>query len=144
MDCFDGKQEEIDYLVRRLLSAKQTEEEAKTKRIACEEKLIALIPCPDRGQKTLTLSSGVKVTVEKGFNYKADIGKIQSTIASLSESSDLSEGTCYPAPVKTKTTSELDVIGYEWYRENHPEIFSQIAPFVTVTPKKTSVTVKAK
>jgi hypothetical protein len=143
MDCFDGKQEEIEYLVRRLLSAKQTEEEARAKRIACEEKLIALIPCPDRGQKTFTLNSGVKVTIERGFNYKADIGKIEQFFEKHNAPIILSDARL-PLPVKHQTTSSLDVPGYEWYKDNHPEIFGQIAPFVTVTPKKTSVTVKAK
>jgi len=122
----------IAYLVRSLIHAKKLEEEVKQKRIMIEEKIAVLVPGPDRGQKTITLPDKRKVTVERGFNYKASCDMIEAALKPIDKF----------VPVKTKTTVELDVTGYEWYRENDPEIFGMISPFVTVTFKKTSITVK--
>jgi hypothetical protein len=92
-----------------------------------------LVPCPDRGQKTVTLLDGTKLTIEKGFNYKADFDALEKI------------GTAFtPAPIKTKTTKELDEKGYEWYKANNPEMFALLAQHVTVTPKKVSISVKVK
>ena len=114
--------------------AKATEEKMKAARISVEEKIAALIPGPDMGQKTVTLEDGTKITVERGYSYKADFAAIDK----LQEN-----GTLDFAPVKTKTTRELDVTGYEWYRTNEPDTFPLLAQHVVATPKKTSVTMKA-
>ena len=125
--------ETLAYLVRNLVHAKTSEENAKHHRIDVEEKIARMIPGPDRGQKTVTIPDGRKVTVERGFNYKADCEAI-STLP-LGE---------IPAPIKTKTTREIDATGYEWFKDNHPELFSLIAQHVVATPKKVSITIKDK
>jgi hypothetical protein len=125
-------EEKLAELVRHLIVAKQTEEKAKEVRISYEEKIAALVPGPDRGQVTQKLEGGTSICVERGFNYKADIDGLNL----------LCVGENFP-PIKTKTTHELDVAGYEWYRTNKPDFWSQMACHVKATPKKISVTVKA-
>ena len=119
----------LEYLVRRLRATKKTEEDVKALRILCEEKIAKLIPGPERGQKTVTLSNGSKVTVERGFNYHADCPAILDCVKDF-------------PPVKSKTSIELDVTGYEWYLKNDPEKFALLAQHVVATPKKVSVTIK--
>lgn len=110
--------------------AKEAEETAKANRIAIEEMIAALIPGPETGQKTVTVKDGSKLVVTRGFNYKADIEAIKHYQLA------------FGAPITSKTTHALDVKGYEWYRENHPDVFAQIAQHVSVTPKKVSVALK--
>lgn len=126
---------QLQYLAIRLMQEKDDESKARDRRVAIEEQIAVLIPGPDKGQKTVTLEDGTKITVERGFNYKADLAEIEKVFAS--------EGESRYAPIKVKTTRELDVKGYEWYRENDPEAFQLLARHVSVTPKKVSVSVKS-
>lgn len=123
-------------LASELALRKLAEDEAKALRIETEERIAELIPGPEKGAKTVTLKDGRKITVERGFNYKADCNAIESLFAS--------EGETRFAPVKTKTTRELDPTGYHWYETNDPDTFKLLAQHVTVTPKKTSVALKVK
>jgi len=124
----------LKQLAGNLADAKLKEEGSKATRIAIEEEIAALIPGPERGQKTVKLDDGTKITVERGFNYKADCQKIVDYFT-VQDEKDI--------PIKFKTTRELDDRGYEWYRTEKPEIFSAISQFVTVTPKKVSVAIRA-
>lgn len=126
---------QLSELAARLAEAKAAEDLAKSNRIAVEEQIAALVPGPDKGQKTVTLADGTKITVERGLNYRADLQGIETLFSQ--------EGESKHAPVKTKSTRELDVAGYEWYRENDPDSFALISRLVSVTPKKVSVTLKA-
>ncbi len=128
----EGQTAKLRQLACFLATAKHEEDEAKKSRIKIEEEIAAIIDGPDRGQKTVDLGDGIKVTVDRGFNYKADLAAIEVVM----------QNPTMPAPVKTKTTRELDITGYEWYRTNHPALFTEIAKHVTVTPKKTAVSVK--
>jgi predicted NUDIX family NTP pyrophosphohydrolase len=127
---------ELDGLVAELVYAKHEEEEAKATRIFAEEQVAACIDGPESGSKTVTLDDGTKVTVRRGYNYKADLDSVEKTCNGLPVP--------LVPPVKTKTTKELDVAGYEWYQANHPEIFQKLCNFVTVTPKKVAVEVRRK
>lgn len=124
----------LSVLARDLANAKAAEDATKAARIAVEEKIAALVPGPEKGQKTITLDDGSKITVERGLNYKADCQKIEEA---------LSVAGWTHVPVKTKTTRELDEKGYEWFRANDAEAFTAISQFVTVTPKKVSIQIKA-
>ena len=132
MDSIDI--ETISLLAKQLLFAKSAEERSKNERIAIEEKMATYIPGPERGQKSVRLPNGTTVTVERGFNYKADLSGIAAIFAEKYPNQ--------PQPTKCKTTNELDVSGYEWYRVNHPEIFNDMNGLVTATPKKIAVSVK--
>lgn len=120
------------------LKAKETEEAAKKLRISYEEEIVALIETKEQGSKTVTLGdSGIKITVKRGLIYKANLKDIRGVFTD--EMISIKE---LSVPIVTKIEEKLDEKGYEWYRANHPEIFRELSEFVTVTPKKTSVTVK--
>ena len=125
-------------LAVNLRAAKETEECAKARRIEIEEMIAKSVPGPESGQVTVPVKGGLKLVVKRGFNYQADLNKIQH----LWDDSELPIGNIM-APIKSKTTHELDAKGYEWYRENHPDVFSLISQHVTVTPKKVSVVLKS-
>ena len=116
-----------------LLENKREEDFWKKKRIEAEESIAALLPGPEKGQKTVTLDDGTKITVERGLSFKSDIGAIENAWCDDQ----------IPPPIKTRTTKLLDEAGYEWLRVNNKGLFDLIAPHVTVKPKKVSVSVKA-
>jgi len=123
----------LQPLVENLISARDKEENARKERIAIEEQIAAFVPTKETGQKTVTFKNGVKIIVKRGLNYKADLEAIRTALAPYDVA----------LPIQIKITRELDVQGYEYYRKNHPSIFSKITPYVSVVPRKTSVTVKA-
>ena len=130
-------------LVQELRLAKVAENVARKRKVALEEEISSLIPSKETGQRTIEAKSddgqAIKVTVKRGLNYKADLDKID---AYFFEESPSDGHNLLATPTKAKTARELDVSGYEWYKETHPEIFAEIAKHVTVTPKKTAVTIK--
>jgi hypothetical protein len=130
----------LKNLAGDLLRAKSYEESARESRIAIEGQIIALVDFDsDRGQKTVTLEDGTKIVVKKELSYKVNFEALEEERFPLDE-----DGEQPPMPTKLKTTRELDVKGYEWYRENNPDVFRIIAQHVTVTPRKPSVEVKVK
>ncbi len=127
---------QLSELAYVLKNAKAAEALAKSGRINAEEQIAALIPTKDTGQKIITLNDGTKITVKRGLNYKVDFDELYGDMVC----------TCpqHIPPIKTKTTKELDSKGYEWYRENEPNVFGIISRHVTVTPKKVAVTLVVK
>ena len=124
----------LDSLSMGLIKAKVEEETAKAKRIAIEIEIANLIVTPDKGQETVRLPSGWGVTVKRGYNLSANIEKMKVAWAAHYLPENL------PVPLKTKES--LDEKGYEWYRENHPDLFLVLAEHVTAKPKKVSVSLK--
>ena len=125
---------QLKELANAFREAKKAEETAVRTRIQAEERIASLIPTKDVGQKTITLSCGTKITVKRGLNYKADIDGIQRHCLEMGGKLSL---------VKMKTTRELAIDAYEWTRINDPESFAFVSQYVTVTPKKVAVTIKA-
>lgn len=117
---------DIESLVADLYNAKKAEEQAKAARIAAEEAVAAALGGPDNGSHTFTTGT-LKVTVKRGYNYKV---------------SDMDEfETKFPSLVKTTVKKELDAKEYEAMRVNCDDI-SDIAAYITATPKKVSVELK--
>ena len=117
---------DIESLVADLYNAKKAEEQAKTARIAAEEAVAAALGGPDNGSHTFTTGT-LKVTVKRGYNYKV---------------SDMDEfETKFPSLVKTTVKKELDAKEYEAMRVNCDDV-SDIAAYITATPKKVSVELK--
>ena len=117
---------DIESLVADLYNAKKAEEQAKAARIAAEEAVAAALGGPDNGSHTFTTGT-LKVTVKRGYNYKV---------------SDMDEfETKYPSLVKTTVKKELDAKEYETMRVNCDDV-SDIAAYITATPKKVSVELK--
>ena len=117
-----------------LRKAKEVEARTKANRIKLEELLASLVPTVEIGQTTTTLTNGMKVVVKRGYNYKAECESIQQLFVEMEQPE-------FTPPIKVKTTRSLDVVGYEWYRNNHIELFAKMAEHVVVTPAKVSVTV---
>ena len=117
---------DIESLVADLYNAKKAEEQAKAARIAAEEAVATALGGPDNGSHTFTTGT-LKVTVKRGYNYKV---------------SDMDEfETKFPSLVKTTVKKELDAKEYEAMRVNCDDI-SDIAAYITATPKKVSVELK--
>jgi len=130
----DIDKEKLHDLVGVLAAAKVHEEIARFQRIEAEEAIAALIPSRETGQATVSFDDGTSVTVKRGLNYKADFEKMEKKCLELG---------CY-APIKHKTTAELDSVNYELYRINDPENFHALSEFVSATPKKVAVSMRAK
>ena len=128
--------EELWDLSARLSLTKIEEALAEKKRIAIEEQIALLVPGPDVGQKTVKLKNGASITVKRGLNYKADLEKIDGLFLDFGQPELV-------APIKTKTTRELDAVEYEWYGKKHPDVFRLLTEYVVVAPKKVAVTLKA-
>ncbi len=128
--------EELWDLSARLSLTKIEEALAKKKRIAIEEQIALLVPGPETGQKTVKFKSGASITVKRGLNYKANLEKIDRLFFDFGQPKLV-------APIKTKTTRELDTVGYEWYGKKHPDVFRLLTEYVVVTPKKVAVALKA-
>ncbi len=122
----------LEVLAYVLKNAKAAEALARSGRIDAEEQIAALIPTEDIGQKTVTLSDGVKITVKRGLNYKANCEALKNALLD-------NEMFRIIPPTKIKTTIELDTKSYEWYRGNNPQAFGVMSQHVTVTPKKVAV-----
>ena len=119
----------INELAGRLFDAKREEEEAKQARIYVEEQIAALVETPESGSKTVDAGNGLKLTVKRSLNYKADMDGIITL-----------DGMVANLPIKTKR--EFDAKAYEEIREKSPKDFALLAKHVSVTPAKTSVTLK--
>ena len=121
---------DLETLACSLAVAKREEAEAKNKRIEIEEQVAALIETPENGSKTVEAGPGLKVTVKRALSYKADIEKIRAL--------DL-QG----LPIKLKPAEwEFNEKEYERIREDNVELANLIGQHVTVTPRKTSVSIK--
>jgi hypothetical protein len=121
-------------LVGALATAKVAEELAKERRIDFEERVAAKIVGPPEGQKTITLEDGTKVTVTRGFNFKADCESIRKMFRR--------EGFDHAPPVASKTTLKLDIPAYKKFAEQLPSVYRRMAEYVTVTQKKTAVEIR--
>ena len=121
----------LEDLIGTLIGLKDAEEYARRERIATEERIARLIPTKDSGQKTITMAySGWKITVKRGFNYKADIEEIEK-FGNLCE---------LEMPIKVIKT--LHIPKYELFRKNYPIFFNRMSQFVTLTPKKIAVSLQ--
>jgi hypothetical protein len=122
----------IESLFSGLVTAKETEALAKTKRIRWEERIAKKLGGPEDGQETTTLEDGSKVTISRGFNFSADCEKIRMLF--VREQYDSSP------PIATKTTVKLDEPAYKEFARRLPNVYKRMTEFVTVKPKKISVT----
>lgn len=116
----------IDELAAQLVQARHAEAEARNARVEAEDALIAQIELGDNERKTLKTGNGLKLTFQSGLNYKL--------------AKDLFEAE-FELPIKRTEKVELDVKAYEAMRETDPAAFKAASQFVTVTPKKTAVSV---
>jgi len=129
---------ELSKLAAALCIARDRERNETSARIKLENQIAALLPGKDKGQETTILPKTpfyqyeTKITIKRGLIYKADL----DCIAEIMQNPE------FPPPIKIKTTKSLDENGYEWYRNNHPDLFSLISNHVEVKNSKPSVSVE--
>ena len=126
-------------LAKDLFAAKRSEDEAKTKRIAAEEAIAALVETDDNGSKTMACGEGLKVVVKRSLSYDADVEIIRGI-----NFGNYKDTTAYPLKlVPAQAASyEFDEAAYEKLRTLNPTIFALVAQHVTTKPRKVSVTLK--
>jgi len=126
--------EKLTTLVQDLMTAKEQEKQAAQTRKELEEEITGQVAgiteLPERGQRSVETDDGYKITVKKDMSIKADVQEIKAVC--------IKHGFETP-PVKQKVTEELDTKGYEWLRENKPELFREIAEHVETKPRKPTV-----
>lgn len=121
-----------EQLAEMLITAKKVEADANKARVEIEQKLIETLGSKEEGSQTHELNNGLKVTVTGKLTYKADMELLMQLAGAL------------PAnlrPVKVET--KLDETGAKYLKNNEPEIWSMLAPAITIAPAKTSVAIKA-
>lgn len=121
-----------EQLAQDYIAAKAAEAKANKERVAIEEQLIALLGAKEEGSSTHELANGLKVTLTGKMSYKADMALLMSLAGALPENM---------RPIKMEP--KLDETGAKYLRNNEPEVWSMLAPAITVSPAKTSVTIKA-
>jgi hypothetical protein len=121
-----------EQLAQQLIAAKAVEAKATKDRVAVEEQLIELLGVKPEGAQTHDLTNGLKITITGKQTYKADMPLLMQLAGSL-------PANLRPLKVETK----LDETGAKFLRTNEPEVWAMLAPAITVTPAKTSVSIKA-
>ena len=122
-----------EQLAAMWLDAKRLEAEAIAKRIAIEETIIERVGCREEGSMTTTLADGTKLVTTGKLNYKV------TDFAAFKRASQAIDKELRPI----KVVESVDETGVKWLRANAPQAYALIADTLTVTPAKTSVTVKA-
>ena len=122
----------LETLAGELARARREEDEAKSRRIQLEEEIAPLVETPENGSRTVDAGNGLKVTVKRGLNYKADLDGIQD----LDIPDEIKPIKMIPASLA------FDKNEYERVIKDHPDAAVKLAEFVTVTPSKVSVSLK--
>lgn len=122
-----------EQLAAMWLDAKRLEAEAIAKRVAIEEAIIERVGYREEGSMTTTLENGTKVVTTGKLNYKV------TDFAAFKRASQAIDKELRPI----KVVESVDETGVKWLRANAPQAYAMIAGTLTITPAKTSVTVKA-
>jgi len=123
----------IHVLTVQLYNAKREESLAKAKRIEAEKAIAKLVPTEgDQGSKTVDAGDGMRVTVKRGLNYKADVKAIRG----------LDLGDVDIPLTLVPSHYDFDKKAYERIRADNPGAAAKLAECVVATPAKVAVTVK--
>lgn len=122
----------IETLSTEWLAAKAEETATNKKRVAIEQQIITLLGALEHGSQTHD-QGDFKITITGKLNYKADFPVLDEALKNISPN-------LHPVKIERK----LDDRGLRYLQSNEPEIFAQIAHAITITPAKTSVTIKHK
>lgn len=123
---------DINTLSTEWLIAKAEENAANKRRVVIEQQIINILGSLEYGSQTHD-QGDFKITITGKLNYKADFIVLDDVLKHIKP--DL-----HPIKVERK----LDEKGLRYLQNNEPEIFEQIARAITITPAKTSVTIKYK
>lgn len=122
-----------EQLAEMWLDAKRLEMQAIEKRIVIEKSIIDRVGFREEGSKTTTLDNGVKITITGKLTYKAaDFAAFKKACQQLDREF-----------IPIKVVESVDETGVKWMRANAPQAYCLIADTLTITPAKTSVSVRA-
>jgi len=113
---------EISNLAAQLAAARSDESTARKRRIEIEEQILAQFDLGESQRMTVTTENGLKLTMQTGLSYRLAKAYPEGVV-----------------PVKKTEKVELDVKAYEELRSSNPTGFEEASKFVTVTPRKPSV-----
>ena len=113
---------EISSLAAQLAAARSDEASARKRRIEIEEQILAQFDLGESQRMTVTTENGLKITMQTGLSYRLTKAYPEGVV-----------------PVKKTEKVELDVKAYEELRSSNPTGFEEASKFVTVTPRKPSV-----
>lgn len=125
-------QDTLEELSNQWFDAKKREEQANRDRIAIEARILQVHPGRQEGAETVELENGMKLVITGKLTYKADIAQLIELCAGLPE---------HMRPIKVET--KLDESAAKKLRAEVPAAWALIAPAITVSPAKTSITLKA-
>lgn len=120
----------LETLSTHWLKAKAAEEDARLHRIALEEDIEALIPCPMEGSASVS-GGGLKITVTHKLNRSVDMEAYREHRDEIP--SDIT-------PIRMKY--DVDIKLYRALESANPEMFKIVQKFVEVKPAKTAVKVE--
>lgn len=129
----DTIEKPLEALVHEWMQAKHQEDAAKARRVEIEGRILAVQAAPAEGSQTIKLDNGFKLTLKGSVSYKVDdMAGLRAAVAE------------WPAELQpVKVEAKLDETGAKWLRQNDPARWSVLAKFVTVSPAKVGVSVKA-
>ena len=111
------------------VQAKAAEAEANAKRVAIEAEIIAITGAKEEGRETHTLPSH-KLTVIGKLTYKAEFEPLHELTEQWPEQFQV-----------IKYEPKLNEPQLRKIREMRPDLYRQIAQYITVKPAKTGITV---
>jgi len=121
---------QLSGLASKLYDAKKVEEAARTARIAIEEQIAEVVETGENESKTVKACDGLKITVKRALNYKADVDAIRALAID-------------DTPLKLVPSKyELDTKAYELLKTKDPQRFKMVSQHVVTKPAKVSVTLK--
>lgn len=119
--------------VEALVAAKKAEEQAKNKRIEAEQEVLKWHPAKLEGSETIE-AAGFKVTIKGSLNYKCpDIYALLDWVLDSKIPEDES-------PVQRKYV--LDETKCKHIRANNPDLWRQMARWVTTEAAKPNLLIK--
>lgn len=123
----------LDEAVVALMAAKQTEDEAKQARIEAEKEVLKFNPAKLEGSETISVGP-FKVTIKGSLNYKC------SNLPELLEFLMMQGITTEECPVVQKQV--LDETRCKHIRANNPDLWRQMAKWVTTEAAKPNLSIK--
>ncbi len=132
-ECCDSETSSLRHLAVQLYRAKRAEEDCKKARIEIENQILSLVDMPEVGSRTFPAGE-LKLSCKKELSYTVDerglfaAGLPDEAVRSLFEE--------VPATLKFVPSQYEDLKKYD------PDMFAEVSKYVTVKPKKPSVTIK--
>ena len=117
-------------LSQNWLKAKHAEDDARIHRIALEEEIEALIPCPMEGSASV-VEGGLKVTVTHKLTRTVDMEAYGEHCDGIPTEI---------TPIRMKY--DVDIKIYRALESGNPEMFKIVQKFVEVKPAKTAIKVE--